>query len=270
MNKFSKVPVAIVTGGVGLLGTQHVIALCQLGKKVIVFDNNTNGFEDFTRLVESEGISPEYFEVKNVDLQSEVEISRAVAEVVHSNGRLDVVLNNAAYNPPPRVGGPSNLVEDFDIDVWNQELNIGLTSAILLIKYSLPHMREGGVILNIASDLSVISPDQRIYSDFNLDTTKKPYVKSINYSIIKTGVVGMTRYLATYLAPRGIRVNCLSPGGVYARQDIGFVTKLEKLIPLGRMAHETEYRGVVKFLCSSESSYMTGQNVVVDGGRSVW
>jgi NAD(P)-dependent dehydrogenase (short-subunit alcohol dehydrogenase family) len=125
------------------------------------------------------------------------------------------------------------------------------------------------VILNIASDLSVIAPDQRIYALDGKDEFSQP-VKPITYSVIKTGLVGMTRYLSTYWGFKGVRVNALSPGGVFENQDSEFVSKLSNLIPLGRMAEIGEYHSAIQFLCSEASSYMTGHNLVIDGGRSVW
>ena len=127
---------------------------------------------------------------------------------------------------------------------------------------------NSGVILNIASDLSVFAPDQRLYRKDGLPEDQQP-VKPITYSVIKTALLGLTRYLATYWADKGIRVNALSPGGVYMNQSEEFVLRLSNLIPLGRMAKADEYRAAVQFLCSEASSYMTGQNIVMDGGRSI-
>ena len=129
--------------------------------------------------------------------------------------------------------------------------------------------REGRVILNIASDLSVFSPDQRLYRKPGLAENLQP-VKPVTYSVIKAGLVGLTRYLATYWAERGVRSNALSPGGVFNGQGEEFVQRLSALIPLGRMAGRDEYRAAVQFLCSDASAYMNGQNIVMDGGRSVW
>ena len=129
--------------------------------------------------------------------------------------------------------------------------------------------KKGGVILNIASDLSVISPDQRIYRKEGIEDKSQP-VKPITYSVIKSGLVGMTLYLATYWSDLNIRSNALSPGGIYNDHDDEFVTKLSSLIPLGRMANRDEYRSAIQFLCSDASSYMNGQNIIMDGGRSIW
>ena len=128
---------------------------------------------------------------------------------------------------------------------------------------------KSGVILNISSDLSVVAPDQRLYKLDGVVDNSQP-VKPITYSVIKSGLVGMTKYLATYWSANGVRVNALSPGGVYEDQDDDFVKKISNLIPLGRMAKSNEYRSAVQFLCSDASSYMTGQNIVIDGGRSIW
>ena len=127
---------------------------------------------------------------------------------------------------------------------------------------------KGGVILNIASDFSVIAPDQRLYRREGVAEAEQP-VKPVTYSVIKTGLIGLTRYLAAYWAGAGVRVNALSPGGVYAGQPEDFVRRLEELVPLGRMANIDDYAAAVQFLCSDASRYMTGQNVVIDGGRTI-
>jgi NAD(P)-dependent dehydrogenase (short-subunit alcohol dehydrogenase family) len=129
--------------------------------------------------------------------------------------------------------------------------------------------RGGGVIVNVCSDLAVIAPDQRLYRQAGLAESEQP-VKPVSYSVVKHGLVGLTRYLATYWAEQHIRVNALSPGGVANGQDESFVARLSSLIPLSRMARPDEYEGALLFLCSDASSYMTGQNLVIDGGRSVW
>ena len=128
---------------------------------------------------------------------------------------------------------------------------------------------KGGVILNISSDLSVISPNQKIYEIDNRPQNEQP-VKPVTYSVIKVGLIGLTRYVATYWARNKIRCNALSPGGVFNNQDEEFVNRLNNLIPLGRMARKDEYRSAIQFLCSDASSYVNGQNIVIDGGRSVW
>ena len=157
-------------------------------------------------------------------------------------------------------------------DRWNLELNVGLAGAFLCSQIFGSKMAEdhkGGVILNIASDLSVISPDQRLYKQDGVAENMQK-VKPVTYSVIKTGLIGLTRYLATYWANSDIRCNSLSPGGVFNDQDDQFIKRITELIPLNRMANSDEYRGTIQYLCSDASSYMNGQNIVVDGGRSIW
>jgi NAD(P)-dependent dehydrogenase (short-subunit alcohol dehydrogenase family) len=129
--------------------------------------------------------------------------------------------------------------------------------------------RGQGVILNVASDLAIIAPDQRIYRQPELADEEQP-VKPVTYSVTKTGLIGLTRYLATYWAGRNVRVNAISPGGVYTDQDSVFVERLTGLIPLGRMASVDEYKAAIVFMVSDASAFMTGTNVVIDGGRTCW
>ena len=185
---------------------------------------------------------------------------------------INILINNAAIDPKVNSDGLSNSprLEFFSLDQWNQEISVGLTGAFLCTKYFGDDMakRGSGVILNIASDLSVIAPDQRLYRKENLQESEQP-VKPVTYSVIKSGLVGLTKYAASYWGGRNIRCNSLSPGGVFNNQDQEFVHKIQDLILMKRMANSNEYRGAVQFLCSDASSYMTGQNIVIDGGRSV-
>ena len=153
----------------------------------------------------------------------------------------------------------------------DHSLSVGLTGLFFAAKCLVAQWRVllREVILNIASDLSILSPDQRIYRNDSLSPDNQP-VKPVTYSVIKSGIVGLTRYLSTYWADQSIRCNALSPGGVFTNQSDEFVARLSNLIPLGRMANHDEYRSAVQFLCSDASSYLTGQNIVIDGGRSVW
>ncbi|MBT7753091.1 MAG: SDR family oxidoreductase, partial [Gammaproteobacteria bacterium] len=189
--------------------------------------------------------------------------------------RLDILINNAAIDPKvTKKEGikETSRLENFSLDQWNNQISVGLTGAFLCSQVFGSKMaadNKGGVILNIASDLSVISPDQRLYKKEGLGADEQP-VKPVTYSVIKSGLVGLTRYLATYWSDQNIRSNALSPGGVFNEQDDKFVKQLSSLIPLGRMANKDEYRSAVQFLCSDASSYLNGQNVIMDGGRSIW
>ena len=188
---------------------------------------------------------------------------------------IDILVNNAAIDPKvtaaPGVMHSSRL-EAFSLPQWNMEIAVGLTGAMLCSQTFGTRMAERGhgVILNIASDLGVIAPDQRLYRRADATSEGEQPVKPVTYSVIKHGLIGLTKYLATYWAEHGVRVNALSPGGVYNGQDSGFVDRVTRLIPQQRMANVDEYRSAVQFLCSDASSYMTGQNLILDGGRSVW
>ncbi|MBI3637449.1 MAG: SDR family oxidoreductase [Candidatus Rokubacteria bacterium] len=203
-----------------------------------------------------------------VDITDPDSVVAMATKVVERYGRIDILINNAAMTV--RQGSESGSgyfapFETYPLDLWEQALHINLTGLFLCTQAVGRVMvrQRRGVILNVASDLSVISPDHRIYEDEKFNTP-------ISYSVSKTAVLGFTRYLATYWAQHNIRVNAISPAGVFDGHKPTFVRKLSSLIPLGRMAAKDEYRGAVVFLVSDASSFMTGANLVVDGGRSAW
>jgi NAD(P)-dependent dehydrogenase (short-subunit alcohol dehydrogenase family) len=260
---------ALITGAGGLLGPQHAIALAQIGARVLLADIDLNKAEAAAAAVKLEVPGAEA-----TALLLDVTQPDTLREIAARLGRVDILVNNAAIDAKvtsqPGVANGSRL-EGFTLKQWDIEVAVGLTGAMLLSQVFGAAMAAngGGVILNIASDLSVIAPDQRLYRlDRDAPEQEQP-VKPVTYSAIKHGLIGLTKYLATYWAAQGVRCNALSPGGVYNGQGAAFVAKLADRIPMGRMAKVDEYRSAVQFLCSDASSYMTGQNLVIDGGRSV-
>ncbi len=263
---------AIITGGGGLLGVFHARALLQQNCNVELWDIDSAGLKISHSSLQEEfpGLN---CSTRVVDVSIEEDIKSAVEVLRKGKIEIHVLINNAAINPKVSKGQKNSLArfEDFDVEEWNREVSVGLTGSILCCKHLGQWMVEkgNGVILNISSDLSVIAPNQNIYLNENLPESEQPK-KPVSYSVIKTGLIGLTRYLATYWAESRIRVNALSPGGVVDGQDSSFVSNLTNLIPMGRMASPGEYIGAIQFLCSDASAYMTGQNIVIDGGRSIW
>jgi NAD(P)-dependent dehydrogenase (short-subunit alcohol dehydrogenase family) len=210
-----------------------------------------------------------------IDVTSQESVNAAAADLAGRGISVDILVNNAAIDPKvtstPGVMHSSRF-EAFPVPQWQMEIAVGLTGAMLCSQVFGGAMakRGNGVILNIASDLGVIAPDQRLYRQPHVTRDEEQPVKPVTYSVIKHGLIGLTKYLATYWADQGVRVNAISPGGVFNNQDPAFVEKLTRLIPMGRMARADEYCAAIQFLCSDASSYMTGQNIVMDGGRSVW
>lgn len=265
---------ALITGAAGLLGREHAAALLDSGAHVVLTDISEEALlSAHAALVQNFDTSK--INTKVIDVADPKNV-RAVAEDLWATGlRIDILVNNAAIDP--KVKGEQGILEtsrleNFPLDQWDLQVSVGLTGAFLCSQVfgtAMAKDGKGGVILNIASDLSVFSPDQRLYRQHGLDDVMQP-VKPVTYSVIKAGLIGLTRYLATYWADKNVRCNALSPGGVYNGQGAEFVQRLSSLIPLGRMATKDEYRAAIQFLCSEASSYMNGQNVLMDGGRSAW
>ena len=272
-DKFSlKDKIAIITGGAGLLGSKHAEAIAEFGGTTILLDvNKQKGIQV------AEAIKKEYktdcISFK-ADITNEDEVDQLLNKVISRFNKIDILINNAANNP--KVEGENKddewtRLENFPINIWDSDLNVGLKGAFICSKIIGAKMADqnSGVILNIASDLGAIAPDQRIYQKPGISNKKQP-VKPITYSVVKHGIVGLSKYLATYWADKGVRSNALLPGGVYQGQDEQFVKKLTDLIPFGRMADVEDYKAAIVFLVSDASSYMTGSSLIMDGGRSSW
>lgn len=263
--------VCVITGGAGLLGIKHAEAILDVGGSVILLDINK---QKLAIAIDSLSVQPGYkFRVCSFDLDitNEESVKLYAHHIWNAFGHVSVLINNAANNPKLEDGKNLTRLENFPLDVWQADFNVGVTGAFLMSREigQIMALNGGGVILNIASDLGVIAPDQRIYRKEGLKEAEQP-AKPITYSVTKHALIGLTKYLATYWADKGIRVNSISPGGIYNNQPEEFVSKLSRLIPMGRMADLDEYKAAIVFLCSDASSYMTGANLVIDGGRTCW
>ena len=275
LKKFSLIKkTALITGASGLLGIEHAIALLSTGARIVLTDIDEKSLK-LTKKKLIKTYNDKDIRIEMMDVTSIIQIEEICNKLNKDGWFIDILVNNAAIDP--KVSNKINILEssrleNFSLEQWNLEIAVGLTGTFLCCKVFGSEMAKrdrGGVILNISSDLSVISPDQRLYRKDNLDVEMQP-VKPITYSVIKTGIIGLTRYIATYWPEKNIRINSLSPGGVLNNQDQNFVDKVSKLIPLGRMANKNEYHSAIQFLCSDASLYMNGQNIVMDGGRSIW
>jgi NAD(P)-dependent dehydrogenase (short-subunit alcohol dehydrogenase family) len=263
--------VAIITGGAGLLGQKHAEAVAELDGIPCLLDL------DAERAAEAASRISQVYNCQSfgaaLDITKPEAIDAIRTQILDQFGRIDILINNAANNPKMENSDGANWsrFEELPMQIWNDDISVGLTGAMLCSRIFGSHMAEngGGVILNIASDLGIIAPDQRIYRNEG-ETADTQNVKPVTYSVVKAGLIGLTKYLATYWPDKGVRANVLAPGGVYNGQDEAFVDRLTNLIPMGRMADKDEYKAAVAFMISDASSYMNGSTLSIDGGRTVW
>jgi NAD(P)-dependent dehydrogenase (short-subunit alcohol dehydrogenase family) len=237
----------IITGGLGFLASQFIKGFEDNSSNVIILDNKASSKKNFF----------------SCDITQENELKSIKKMIKKKYQKIDVLINNAANN----YGAGSSLfetkLENFSSKIWDDDLQVGLKGAMLCTKIfgsDMSRQSSGGNIINISSDLGIISPDNRIY--------KKNYVKPVTYSIIKHGIIGLTKYTATYW-PKKIRCNALAFGGMENNQDKYFIKNIKKLIPMGRMGRKNEYNNSILFLASQASSYINGSTIIVDGGRTI-
>lgn len=274
LQQFSlKNKVALITGGAGLLGVKHAEAILEAEGSVILADLNEKKLLDAKTNLEKN--HPGKVTTILVDITKLENVLDAKNRIFEIFGKFpEILINNAAIDPKfdqSALEKPLSRFENFLPEQWNLEISVGLTGAMLCSRVFGHEMalKGKGVILNIASDLGVVAPDQRIYKKDGLNDDMQN-VKPVTYSVIKHGLIGLTKYLATYWAQQGVRCNAFAPGGVFNSHPDDFVKKLTNLIPMARMAGIDEYKAAVLFLVSDASSYMTGATLNMDGGRSVW
>jgi NAD(P)-dependent dehydrogenase (short-subunit alcohol dehydrogenase family) len=262
--------VAIITGGAGLLGIRHAEAIAAAGGVPVLADIRAADAEARASGVASQFGVPALGAACDVTRPESVET--LLQSVLARFGRVDILVNNAANNP--KVEAPAqdfSRLERFSIDQWNADVAVGLTGPFLcarIIGGALAKQRKG-VIINISSEYGIIAPDQRLYHREGLAPDEQP-VKPVTYSVVKAGLHGLTLYLATYWAQAGVRVNTISLGGVESGQPAAFLERAAARIPMGRMAQPHDFQGALIYLCSDAAAFVTGANLVVDGGKTIW
>lgn len=261
--------VAVVTGGAGLLGKQFCRTLAQAGAAVVAADLNGAAVEKVAADLQAEGLKAV---AAQVDVTNPASTAAMVQTAVKAFGRLDVLVCSAAMDPKFDAANQSsqsaNAFETYPVDAWRQAVDVNLTGLFLCAQAAVKPMiaQDHGVIINICSTYGLVGPDQRLYERPGQPKQYKP----VFYSVTKAGVLGLTHYLATYYAGTGIRANALTPGGVYNNHDETFTKAYSSRAVLGRMARQDEMNGAILFLASDASTYMTGANLVVDGGWTAW
>lgn len=234
--------IIIVTGGSGLLGKEIINNLLAKGAIAINADINVE-----TNLEKA---------TLNVDITSEKSVIEAVKTVADFYGKIDGLVNNAY----PRTKDWGSKFEDITYDSWRANVDMQMNTTFLFIQKIMPVLlKTKGAIVNMASIYGVVGNDLTIYENTSIGTAAQ-------YSAIKGGVINLTRYLASYYGKQGVRVNCVSPGGIFDNQNPIFVANYEKKVPMGRMGNPDDIAPSVSFLLSDEAKYITGQNLIVDGG----
>jgi NAD(P)-dependent dehydrogenase (short-subunit alcohol dehydrogenase family) len=264
--------IVVITGAAGLLGRKHAEAIACYGGTPILLDLSQQAVTELAdELNNKYNVDSVGFVV---DITDEEAISNNTNQLIKRFGKIDALVNNAANNPKVEDNSEVNFsrLENFSLNIWNDDISVGLTGSFLCAKhygYKISQNQNGGSIVNISSDLGLIAPDQRLYKKDSVDDNLQN-VKPITYSIVKTGLIGLTRYLATYWADKNVRCNVMCPGGIENGQHNDFVKEVNQRIPMGRMADSDEYQGVLLWMLSDASSYLNGAVIPVDGGRTTW
>lgn len=258
----------VVTGAAGLLGQHHVWAIAEAGGIPVALDLDVDRLAELSAELTAGGLLHMAF---YADVTDEANVAAAAARIERELGPVWGLVNNVAANPPMRRGDDVASLESTSLTSWQDDLALGLTAAWLCGREFGAQMAAngGGSIVNVASDLAVIAPDHRVYRHDAGSSGQVPK-KPASYSATKGGLRMLSKYFATYWLPTPVRSNCLLPGSVRGSQSESLVKELEARIPLGRLARPDEYKAALLFLLSDASSYMTGADLVMDGGRSAW
>lgn len=261
--------VALVTGGAGLLGQEFCRTLAEAGASVAVVDLDGRAARQVS---DSLGEFPDGSAAFETDISKPAQVAKLLKQVLGRFKRLDILVNSAAldpkFDPNHDRSSASGAFEDFPLQAWQQALDVNLTGMFLVTQAAVqPMLAQGrGVVINLCSMYGLTGPDQRLYQK----PGQAPRFKPVYYPVTKAGVLGFTHYLAAYYAGKNIRVNALTPGGVFNGHDETFLKEYAARSILGRMAEKDEMNGALLFLACEASAYMTGANLVVDGGWTAW
>lgn len=257
--------VILVTGAAGLMGMQHCEAILRYDGIPVLLDKNMDLLDKAKKSLDKKFSS--HVDIFTLDITSESEVKECCKLIENKFKNIHGLINNAANNP--KVENPSsnfsNELQNFSLEAWNNDLSVGLTGSFLCTKYFgylISKNSNGGSIINVSSDLGLIGPKQHLYSKNNF--------KPVSYSVVKSGIIGLTRFTATYWADKNVRCNAICPGGIENNQPAAFLKKISKEIPMGRLAKKDEYQGVVTWMLSDASSYLNGAVIPIDGGRTAW
>ncbi len=264
--------IVVITGAAGLLGEKHAEAVAAYGGTPVLLDLSQTAVD-----VLAEKLNKQYKTNAvgfSIDITNESKVKLVSNEVFRKFGKIDGLVNNAANNPKVEETSEKNFsrLENFPLNIWEQDIAVGLTGSYLCIKYfgfQISQNKDGGSIVNISSDLGVIAPDQRLYEEEGVADSQQN-VKPVTYSVVKSGMIGLTRYIATYWADKNVRCNAMCPGGVENGQPESFLNKVHSRIPMNRLAQPNEYQGTLIWMLSDASSYLNGAIISVDGGRTTW
>jgi len=262
--------VILITGGGGFLALEFARALGRAGAHPVLADVDLARADENAAKLRADGLDALSLQA---DITKPRDTARVVDTVVVQLGRLDGLLNSAAIDPkfdPESAGVEGARFEDYPLEQWNQSLEVNLTGTFLVTQAATRHFlaQDRGVIVNVSSIYGMAGPDQRLYAEG--DVLPPPRFKPVDYSVTKSALYGFTRYLAAYFAGTGVRANAVTFGGIEHGHDDGFRERYGRRVPMGRMGEPTEVGGVMVFLFSDAASYMSGSNVVVDGGWTAW
>lgn len=257
---------AVVTGALGLLGKNHCYALSEAGANIVVVDIDDNDCKKFAENLVTKSIG------MGCNITDPESVKKLKDIALKNFGKIDILVNNAAINDKfenPTAAVEQSKFENYPLDLWQKSLDVNLTGTFLCSQILGTEMAKAGKgsIINIASTYGIVAPNQSIYKK---EDGEQSFYKSAAYPVTKGAIISFTRFLAAYWGNKGVRVNTLSPGGVENNQEDLFLKNYSNSTPLGRMAQPTDYKGAIVFLASDASSYMTGANLVVDGGWTAW